>query len=393
MKRKVISVLLALCMVMTILIPAAKASLESDKNDLQNKVDEAKDQKDQVASEKKDTMSEISELEESIAKYEVELDKLSEEISELEETIESQTQEIENLQKEYDRMQQLLTDRLVAIYEEGQPTFLDILLSSNSISDYISGTTMIEQLAEADNKQMDEVEEQRKAVEKAKREMEEQKTKLDTAKKSADAKQKQLRVMKTSKETKVANLTAEEKKIQKQIEEYQADIIAIEKKIREEAQNASGIYNGSFSGTLGWPISSSSRNYNIVSSKFGPRNSPVAGASSNHRGIDIPVSTGTPVYAAADGYVVSVQQTSARGLFILVKHADDLYTRYQHLSSNSVSTGQYVKRAQVIARSGNTGIGSGPHLHFEVLRTPYYMTEIDPLNCGLLSKPSNLVIW
>ena len=117
-----------------------------------------------------------------------------------------------------------------------------------------------------------------------------------------------------------------------------------------------------------------------ITSYFGNRESPVPGASTNHRGIDIGVSTGTPVYSSADGYVLDVQYTGVRGLFVLIKHGNNLYTRYQHLSSSNVSAGQYVKRGQQIARSGNSGIGSGPHLHFEVLTRPYYGYEVNPLN-------------
>lgn len=387
MKRKIISILLALLLFMTAFIPMITADYEADKKDLQNKVDEANEKKDQVANEKKDALSEIADLEESISKYESDLNKLNDQIKELETTIKKKNTEIKELQEDYERKQQLLTDRLVAIYQEGQPTFLDILMSSESISDYISGTTMIQQLTEADNKQMDEVEEKRKEVEKAKNQLEEDKTKLDTAKKSAESKQKELKVVKVSKETKVANLSAEEKKIQSEIDAYNKDIKDIEEKIKEQAKKASGIYSGSFSGTLGWPLSNNSQNYNYITSKFGSRTSPVAGASSNHRGVDVGVSIGTPVYASADGYVISSMQTGARGKFVLIKHADDLYTRYQHLNSYTVSAGQYVKRGQLIAYSGNTGVGSGPHLHFEVLTTPYYMSELNPLTCGLVSLP------
>lgn len=393
MKRKIISILLAMLMLIFMATQVMAASYQDQKDELKDKVDEAKEQKDQVTSEKKDALSQIADLEDSIAKYESELRELNEKIKKIESNIKEKGEEIAKLQKDYEQKQQLLTDRLVAIYEEGQPTFLDILLSAESISDYISGTTMIQQLAEADNKQMDAVETQRKEVEKAKKELEEQKTELDTSKKSVQAKTGQLKTAKAAKETKVASLSAEEKKIQAEIDKYNAEIKAIDKKIKEEAEKANGIYNGSFSGTLGWPLSSNSRNYNVITSKFGPRTSPVAGASSNHRGIDMGVSVGTPVYASADGYVISVMQTSARGKFVLIKHANNLYTRYQHLNSYTVSNGQYVKRGQLIAYSGNTGIGSGPHLHFEVLTSPYYMSEINPLTCGLVSLPSNLIYY
>ena len=140
------------------------------------------------------------------------------------------------------------------------------------------------------------------------------------------------------------------------------------------------MYVGDFTGTLSWPLSKNSANYNNITSYFGGREQPVPGASTNHRGIDIGVSMGTPVYAAADGYVLSVSYSSVRGLFVLIKHGENLYTRYQHLNSNTVSEGQYVSRGQQVATSGNSGIGSGPHLHFEVLTQPYYGYEVNPLN-------------
>lgn len=387
MKRKIISFLLVLCTLLPMCTHVIAASYEDQKNEVKDKLNEASDQKDKVQSEKKTTLEEISDLEDSIAKYETELAALKEDIAKLEKTIKTKNEEIRVLQEEYEERQQLLTDRLVAIYKEGQPTFLDVLLSSDSVSDYIAGTAMVQQLAKADTRQIEEVEEKRMKVEKAKAELEEQKTKLDIAKKSVETKQGQLKVAKSSKETKVATLSAKEKELQKEIEKYNAEIKRIDEEIRKQAEQSKDIYNGSFSGKLIWPLSSNSKNYNVITSTFGPRRSPVAGASSNHRGIDMGVSIGTPVYASADGYVVSVMQTGARGKFILIKHADDLYTRYQHLNSYVVSAGQYVKQSQIIGYSGNTGIGSGPHLHYEVLKTPYYMTEINPLTCGLVALP------
>ncbi len=393
MKRKIISLFLTGVLLFSMVTPVIAASLQDQKSEVQDKIDEAEDRQDEVSAEIDSISTDIESLTESIAKYESELLVLNDNIAELENNIEEKSKEITKLQKEFEEMQQLLEDRLVAIYEEGQITFLDVLLSSENIWDYISMESRIQELTEADNAQMDEVENKRLEVEKAKNELEEEKTELDNAKKSAEAKQQELTVARNAKETQVANLSAEEKELQEQIDEYEQELKEIDEEIKKQQQASGDIYDGSFEGTLGWPLSSNSYGYNIVTSCFGPRNSPAAGASTNHRGIDLGVSIGTPVYASADGYVLSVMQTSARGLFVLIKHADDLYTRYQHLSSSAVSTGDYVTRGQLIARSGNTGVGSGPHLHFEVLTQPYYMCEINPLTCGLVSVPSNLIIW
>ncbi|MFQ8989146.1 MAG: M23 family metallopeptidase, partial [Intestinibacter sp.] len=81
---------------------------------------------------------------------------------------------------------------------------------------------------------------------------------------------------------------------------------------------------------LAWPLSSSDTPYyNYITSYFGNREQPVAGASTNHRAIDIGVPIGTPVYSAEDGYVMTKGYSSVRGYYVMVKHADNLYTFYQ----------------------------------------------------------------
>ena len=320
-------------------------------------------------------------MEDSISEYESELAKLNSEIDDLENSIEEKSTEIKELEKDYEEKAQLLEDRLVAIYEEGQITFLDALLSSDNIWDYISMSSRVQELAIADNQQMEEVENKRQEVEKAKNDLEEEKTKLDSSKKQAEAKKEQLETAKASKESKMSNVTAEQKQLQADIEEYNEEIDRIEEEIRKAAQESNGHYNGNFNGVLAWPLSSSDTPYyNYITSYFGNREQPVAGASTNHRAIDIGVPIGTPVYSAEDGYVMTKGYSSVRGYYVMVKHADNLYTFYQHLSSILVSQGQTVSRGQQIARSGNSGIGSGPHLHFEVRTSPYYGSEVNPLN-------------
>ena len=380
MKRRIISIVLILALLQIGITNTVIAYTQSDVNATKNKVTQATKQQNAVKAEKETILNEIADLEDQISEYQSELATLNTKINSLEAQIKTKGQEITKLKKEFAEMEQLLTDRLVAIYEEGQVNFLDVLLSAESIWDYISMPTRIQELTEADNAQMDKVEKQRVKVEKKQKELEAQNKELKTAKSSAEAKQKQLAVVKADKENKAASLTAEQKKLQEQIKKYNAEIKKMEEEIaRAAAQNGSGGYVGSFSGTLSWPLSKTSRNYNYITSYFGYRNVPVAGATANHGAIDIGVYSGTPVYACGDGYVMVSSSNGARGIYVMIKHADNLYTLYQHLSSYVVREGKTVKRGQLIAYSGNTGISSGPHLHLEVRTSPYYGSEVDPL--------------
>lgn len=385
MKRKVISVFLAGIMLLgftTTVMADSLQDLQDQASDINATIKEQESRRDEIKEERATALDEIESIENSIGKYEVEIENLESEISSLESDIEKKKEEIKQLEEDYKQKDKQLQEKLVFAQKYGQISYLDVLLGSDNFMDFISNAHIVSELTEADNQMMEEIEKSQKQIEKVKKELESEKSELDTSKKSVEAKQKQLAVNKQAKEEKVASLSAEDKKVQAELEDYKTKLRQIDAEIKkkEEEANKNGIYTGSFSGTLGWPLSSSSPNYNAITSYFGNRESPVPGASTNHRGIDIGVSTGTPVYSSADGYVLDVQYTGVRGLFVLIKHGNNLYTRYQHLSSSNVSAGQYVKRGQQIARSGNSGIGSGPHLHFEVLTRPYYGYEVNPLN-------------
>ena len=112
------------------------------------------------------------------------------------------------------------------------------------------------------------------------------------------------------------------------------------------------------------------------SSGFGRRSAPTKGASSYHKGIDWATPTGTPVYASCGGTVSRAGWGSGYGYVVYIDHEDGRQTRYGHLSKVLVSVGQTVKQGEKIALSGNTGISTGPHLHFEILING---TQVNPL--------------
>ena len=125
-------------------------------------------------------------------------------------------------------------------------------------------------------------------------------------------------------------------------------------------------------GTLRWPLNVSGR----ISSGFGPRTSPTAGASSYHRGLDIAVAYGTPIVAAGDGTVATASYSSSEGNYVMISHGNRLYTIYMHCSRLAVSAGDKVSRGQVIAYVGSTGISTGPHLHFGVSKNGSYVNPL-----------------
>ena len=119
-----------------------------------------------------------------------------------------------------------------------------------------------------------------------------------------------------------------------------------------------------------WPVAGE------VVSTFGWRVHPVLENRHHHDGIDIDVPEGTIVHAAASGEVYFYGEQEGYGNVLVIEHADGFFTMYGHLSSAIVSSGRYVEMGQEIALSGNTGISSGPHVHFEVRNGEF---PIDPL--------------
>ncbi len=103
-----------------------------------------------------------------------------------------------------------------------------------------------------------------------------------------------------------------------------------------------------------------------LTSGFGMRNHPVLGGRRQHAGIDLAASTGTPVYATADGVVGRADWYSSYGLYVSVNHGASMETRYAHLSRLAVAAGDNVKKGDLIGYVGSTGRSTGPHLHYEV---------------------------
>ncbi len=124
-------------------------------------------------------------------------------------------------------------------------------------------------------------------------------------------------------------------------------------------------------GSFRWPCSGR------ITSYFGYRNTGIRGATSNHKGIDIACAYGTPIYAADGGRVTYAGYKGAMGYVVIIDHNNGYVTYYEHNSSLLVSTGQTVYKGQQIAKAGRSGVASGVHCHFGIMRNGSY---VNPLN-------------
>ena len=124
----------------------------------------------------------------------------------------------------------------------------------------------------------------------------------------------------------------------------------------------------------GWMVPCS---YVLLSSPFGNRTSPTAGASSNHKGVDLAGSRGTPIKASKAGVVTVRTSSRSAGNYVTIKHDDTYSSIYMHLENSIVSRGQMVSQGQVIGYMGDSGITTGVHLHFGIIKNGSY---VNPAN-------------
>ena len=144
----------------------------------------------------------------------------------------------------------------------------------------------------------------------------------------------------------------------------------------QEVQGIQNIQNENINnknfGKILWPVKSGR-----ITSKFGNRNHPVLKSVKFHRGVDIAVSLGTPVYAGIRGIVTFAGKRGNYGNLIEIEGSDGIKVRYAHLSKIDVVAGQRVSDGEKVAETGNTGMSTGPHLHYEIIVDE---SPVNPLN-------------
>lgn len=396
--KKIVAILISIVIVTilgNILVSFAatsSAELENERKANESKINEAKDEQNEVRSKMTAIQKEVEELNEKIASYENEIDDLTSQIDETSANIDTMTQELTQKEKELGEKEELLKKRLVASYKAGSTSYLDVLLSSGSLTNFLSNYYLIEQLAESDQKLIDTITTTKNQVAEAKTQLEENKKSLEDARELQENKMNALAVNKSEKNTKVAQLSDEDKKLQQQIEDMQSQDSAIRAAIKkaqaaEEAAKKAAEANNN--GNSGGSSSSSSNPggfiYPVPSAYSRITTGLYYSNGSYHGGVDFGTAgiAGQPVYAVKSGTVIlALALTTSYGNYVVIDHHDGTYTLYAHGQAGSicVSPGQNVSQGQQIMKVGSTGNSTGAHLHFEVRTSPGgYNNRVSPL--------------
>ena len=357
---------------------ASKSELENKSQEIDKKIKETSTEIQGVKSQMSNELTQINRLNVQISEYQSEVDDLENKINNLQAEISQKETDIAQKEKEFEEKKAILEKRLVAIYEAGNTSYLDMLLSSKGLSDFISKYYLISELTTCDNDLLDSIEKQKQEIEQQKSELDSKKAQAEQAKTTAERKKNTLNLTVSEKNTMVSNLSAEEKDLQAQLEELEQDKRQITRELAKFASSNRSNITPVAPSAAGYisPIPGKSK-ANITTGFYGYK---------GHTGADFACSAGTPVVAVKAGTVIT--STALRradgsyrsyGEYIAIDHNDGTITLYAHMLSGSrtVGVGASVAQGQQIGQVGSTGNSTGNHLHFEV-RVGTSATAVNP---------------
>ena len=366
---------------------------KAQQNQISNQIDEAQEKQREVENQKSETMKQVESISSQIDSYESQISDLDNQIAQSNEKIKEQEKKLAQAEEDYKNQEELIKQRMVAIYVSGDTSYLDVLLSSKNLSDFISSYYLVSEVTQMDADLLEKIQKQKEEIETAKKEIETNKEQLTTAKSSKESVSAELKTAKSEKDKYVAQLSDQEKELEQEIQQLKQDNNKIKEAINqaqakfdkeiEELKRQQEKENNNSNNS-----SNSGKNNNsggsTVPTGSGYFMRPVSGGSIStngyyssgkfHGAIDYAVSSGTPVYAAAAGVVMITDNLpNSYGTYVVIQHANGMQSYYGHGTRGSicVSPGQIVKKGQQIMLSGSTGNSSGPHLHFELRVAPY----------------------
>lgn len=363
--RKILCIVLAFVICSFTIFPSVNAEetkdLQTQQKELQEQINEATGQLEEVQDELSENLQQVQKLDEKIESSQAELDELNVKIAKLQTSIDKVEEKLKVAEERYNRQQKILDERLVAMYETSDTQYLDVILSSRSVSDFLSNYFLITELATYDTELLEDMKAQKDEIELEKKKLDNNKEQLAVIKQNQTKTARVIENTKTVRENFIAKLSDKEKDIQTKIDEYNAQYAAINSEILSLVLE--GIDTEYIGGELAWPIPG----YTRVTSKYGMRTHPITGVYKLHTGVDVSAPMGANFVAANDGIVVKAGYNGAYGNMVIIDHGGGVSTLYAHGSEIMVQVGQTVKRGEtVVLKVGSTGYSTGAHAHFEV---------------------------
>ena len=379
---------------------------QQEKKTLENDLQKAKELIDSLKGSKEDIQSEVEKLDKQ-------LNEISGKVKELESQLSKKRQEIANTEsalnkaKEQEKKQyRNMKKRIQFMYENGQTSYVEMLLSADSFTDFLNAVEYITQISQYDRKMLKVYQNMQVTIADTQKTLETDYASLQSLQAKVQEEKQAVAALESAKKGELNDVADDLTDAQTVAKAYEAEIQAqneviaqiqeAQKRAAEQqaaqqqaqaaeenqgatdaagenqntAQNTTPSGNGQSTGSMMWPCPSSKR----VTSDYGPRTSPTNGASSNHKGIDIGAAYGADIVAADGGTVLVATYSSSGGNYVIIDHGGGLCTVYMHASSLTVSAGQTVSKGQVIAKVGSTGISTGNHLHFGVTLNGAYVS-------------------
>ena len=347
--KKIISVITA-C---TVLFTTNFIYADNEQNNLDEKLNENRQEQITLEVKIKDLDSKIEEIEKNI-------DTTNDKIKKLDSEIVTTKLEIKNLENNIEKNEEALGKRLKAINSNYSMGYIKVILSSTSLSEFFNNIYIVKQVVEQDKEILKELDDNKIEVENKEQDLNDKKEIQEELKVALEKDNKTVQADKSELEALKRELETEEDDLESEIERLAAESAA-----RQEAENginSDDSLDGVIISSGSWPVPGYSR----ISSPYGYRLHPVLNIQKMHTGIDIPAPNGTPAVAIDNGTIIYAGVQGTYGNTVMIQHDDGKVSLYAHNSKLLVSVGQRVQKGQVVSKIGSTGRSTGPHLHFEI---------------------------
>ncbi|MBQ2927800.1 MAG: peptidoglycan DD-metalloendopeptidase family protein [Oscillospiraceae bacterium] len=394
--KKLLTLILALSMVGSLLplegfaktsaqIQKEIDSLEAKNADIQKEIDAIQGQYDANYSEMEDMVAQKNAIDQEMTLLNSKIETTNAQISAYSQLIADTQDELEEAQEALRALSEAHRERVRVMEEEGRLSYWEVIFEANSFTDLLGRINMVEEINASDRRRIEEMRIAADIVNATQMNLETEKVSLEETRSQLAADEEALESKRAESDALLYELEQKAEEFELLLaeseilqEELMEEIAAKEAEL-EDAKHDEYLAKLAKEGDN--PPSSSSwitpvSGYRLTS-PFGMRKHPVLGIVRMHNGVDMACAQGTPIYATRAGKVTrTAYQAGGAGNYVSINHLDGFSSIYMHMTHYVVSAGQTVSQGQLIGYVGNTGISTGPHLHFGI---SYAGTYVNPL--------------